>query len=123
MAKKKILVIDDEPDIAETVKFLLELRNYQVLVAEDGFKGINVAQEANPDLILLDIMMPLGINGFDTCRRLKSNDKTQDIPIIMFTAKGESDSVEEAINAGASGYIVKPFNPTVLLDRIKQVVS
>jgi len=123
MAKKKVLVIDDEADIAATVKFLLELRNYQVIVAEDGYKGINMAQESKPDLILLDVMMPPGMDGFETCRRLKANDETQDIPIIMFTAKGESDSVEEAINAGATGYIVKPFNPTVLLDKIKQAVS
>ena len=122
MAKKKVLVIDDETDIANTVKFLLELRNYEVIVAGDGYKGINMAQGSKPDLILLDVMMPPGIDGFETCRRLKSKETTQDIPIIMFTAKGESDSVEEAINAGASDYIVKPFNPTVLLDKIKQVV-
>ncbi len=122
MAKKKVLVIDDETDIANTVKFLLELRNYEVIVAGDGYKGINMAQGSKPDLILLDVMMPPGIDGFETCRRLKSKETTQDIPIIMFTAKGESDSVEEAINAGATDYIVKPFNPTVLLDKIKQVV-
>ena len=122
MARKKILVIDDETDIAETVKFLLELRNYEVITAEDGYKGINKAQETSPDLVLLDIIMP-NLDGYDTCKRLKSNEKTNNIPIIMFTAKGESDSVEKAINAGATGYIVKPFNPTVLLDKIKQVAS
>jgi DNA-binding response OmpR family regulator len=119
MSDKKILLVDDEPDIVETVKLMLELRNYEVNVAYDGVKGIEQATKEKPNLILLDIMMPQ-MDGYSVCHMLKTNKKTKDIPIIMLTAKGESDAVTKSYNVGADDYIVKPFNPSTLLEKVRK---
>ncbi len=119
MAKGKILIIDDEPDIVETVSFMLQARNFSVITAIDGFAGIEQAKLNKPDLILLDIMMP-GMDGYETCLKLRSDKDTKNIPIIMFTAKGESESVQKAHKSGANDYIVKPFSLPTLLNKINK---
>ena len=88
MPKSRILLVDDEPDIVETVAFMLQTRNYSVSVASGGLEGIQKAKSEHPDLVLLDIMMP-DVDGYDVCMRLKSDEETKHIPIIMLTAKGE----------------------------------
>lgn len=119
MGKGKILIIDDEPDIIETVSYILQARNFSVFTAIDGFDGIEQAKVYKPDLILLDIMMP-GIDGYETCLKLKSDKDTKNIPVIMFTAKGESESVLKAHKSGANDYIVKPFSLPTLLNKINK---
>lgn len=109
MNGKKVLMIDDEPDLVEVIKQRLELRGYEVLVASDGKEGLEKVITKQPDLILLDIKMP-GIDGFEVLRRLRNNQETKDIPIIMFTVKGETRSILKAGDLGSTDYIIKPFS-------------
>ena len=120
--QERILVVDDESDIIEIVTYTLENSGYTVEVAGNGEEAIAKTQEFNPDLILLDIMLPR-MNGFDVCRVIKSSIFTGHIPIIMFSAKKEIDDKVLATEVGADDYIQKPFNRSELLSRIKMVIS
>lgn len=122
MSKSRILLVDDEPDIVETVSFMLQSRNYQVSVASGGKEGLEKAQNEHPDLLLLDIMMP-DIDGYDVCMKLKGDEKTKDIPIIMLTAKGESEAVLKSHSLGADDYVVKPFSLPTLLSKLKKYLG
>ncbi|MCD6508061.1 response regulator [Candidatus Poribacteria bacterium] len=119
MARKKILLIDDEPEVIETVKFLLNLKNFDVVDARDGVEGLAKAREEKPDLILLDIMLP-NMNGYEVCANLKRDPETSDIPVLFLTARDDTDSVMRAHRAGADDYIVKPFSTTILFNKIKR---
>jgi two-component system alkaline phosphatase synthesis response regulator PhoP len=118
MAKEKILVVDDEEDILELVRFNLEKQGYGVRCALSGEKALAMAAEQPPDLIVLDLMLP-GIDGLDVARRLKANPATQGIPIVMLTAKGEETDIVTGLELGADDYITKPFSPRVLVARIR----
>ncbi len=122
MSRSRILLVDDEPDIVETVSFMLQSRNYQVSVASGGQEGIEKAREEHPDLLLLDIMMP-DIDGYDVCMKLKGDADTKDIPIIMLTAKGESEAVLKSHSLGADDYVVKPFSLPTLLSKLKKFLD
>ena len=120
---KKILIIDDEVDFCFFVKKNLEaISNYEIIVANKGKKGIQIARKEKPDLILLDIMMP-GIDGFEVLKRLKANDKTQDISVIMLTAKDEDESKIKASGLYCEDYLVKPVEKLVLRAKIQKVLS
>jgi len=119
MTKAKILIIDDEIDIVETVSFMLTARGYTVISAFDGIEGMEKAKLQKPNLIFLDIMMP-GMDGYEICVKIKTDKDTKNIPIIMLTAKGESDSVQKAHKSGANDYIVKPFSLPTLLNKINK---
>ena len=115
---RSILIVDDTPaNLAVAVDYL-EDNKFQVLVARDGEEGIERARLVHPDLILLDVMMP-GIDGFETCRRLKMNESTRDIPVIFMTALADASDKVEAFSAGAVDYVNKPFQLVELLARIK----
>ena len=118
---KTILIIEDEHDLAELVAFNLEKEGYRPLVAHDGTAGLEVARRDQPDLILLDLMLP-GIMGTELCKLLKSHEKTAAIPVIMLTAKGEEIDRVVGFEVGADDYIVKPFSSRELLLRIKAVL-
>ncbi|MCG0274708.1 MAG: response regulator transcription factor [Thermosediminibacteraceae bacterium] len=121
MAGEKILVVDDEPNIVELVKFNLENAGFKVITASDGQKAMELVQRENPDLIILDIMLP-GIDGMEVCRSLRLKKATKDIPIILLTAKtGEIDKVL-GLEMGADDYITKPFSPRELVARVKAVL-
>lgn len=107
---KTILVIDDQVTIRELVTAALKSEEWQVVQAASGEEGIAVAREQRPDLVLLDIMLPQGMDGFDTARRLKSTPETQEIPIIALTAKVQQADREEAFRAGADDFLAKPFS-------------
>ncbi len=122
MAKEKILIVEDEEDIRELVKYNLEREGYTALTAvETGEEALNAVKFSPPDLILLDLMLP-GIDGLTVCRKLKNNEKTEHIPIIMLTAKSEEADVVVGLEMGAEDYIVKPFSTKVLLARIRSVL-
>lgn len=111
----KILVIDDELDFLETVSFRLESAGYEVSTAVEGLTGIKKAKDENPDLILLDIMMP-GIDGFETLKRLKSDPVAKRIPVVVFSCGSEEEAwANKTLALGGSGYIVKPFDAGALL--------
>jgi two-component system, OmpR family, alkaline phosphatase synthesis response regulator PhoP len=118
MAKKKILVVDDEEDILELVRYNLAREGYNVLCASSGEDGLKAAKSEKPDLIVLDLMLP-GIDGLDVTRRLKGDPVTRKIPIVMLTAKGEESDIVAGLELGAEDYITKPFSPRVLVARVK----
>lgn len=121
MKRKRILVIEDEPDIRELIAYNLSREGYQVSEAEDGESGLDKARRELPDLVLLDLMLPR-LSGVEVCRRLKSEAQTQGLPVIMVTAKGDEDDVVSGFDTGADDYIPKPFSPKVLLARVKAVL-
>jgi len=120
MSAKKILIIEDEPDIVELIAYNLEREGYRVISANSGETGLAKVISEHPDLILLDIMLP-GMNGLDVCRRLKSHDTTRHIPVIMLTARDEDADIVTGLELGADDYITKPFSPRVLLARARTV--
>lgn len=115
--KATILVVDDTPSNITLLSSLLK-ESYKVKVAKDGERAISIVEDSPPDLILLDIMMP-GIDGYETCRRIKAEPKYSDIPIIFLTAKKDEEDESKGLELGAVDYIVKPINPLVLFSRIK----
>ena len=115
--KKRILVVDDTKDVLQVVSRRLQSWGYEAITADSGEEGLRVAEEQVPDLILLDIMMPK-LKGREVCARLKANPKTQNIPVIFLTALGLADHVKAGMDLGAEDYIVKPFEPAELKDRI-----
>jgi len=119
---KKILVCDDEPQLVDLLKVRLEANNYNVITAIDGFEAIEKARNNNPDLIILDLMLPK-LNGYKVCRMLKFDDKYKHIPIIMFTARASQEDKKTGRETGADAYITKPFEPKLLLDKIKELIK
>ena len=121
MTKEKILVVDDEEDILELVRYNLSREGYKVLCAASGEEGLKSARAENPDLIVLDLMLP-GVDGLDVTRRLKGDDATRKIPIVMLTAKGEESDIITGLELGAEDYITKPFSARVLVARLRAVL-
>jgi two-component system, OmpR family, alkaline phosphatase synthesis response regulator PhoP len=121
MTKEKILVVDDEEDILELVRYNLSREGYKVLSATSGEEGLKSARAEKPDLIILDLMLP-GVDGLDVTRRLKGDEATRKIPIVMLTAKGEESDIVTGLELGAEDYITKPFSAKVLVARIRTVL-
>ena len=119
--KKRILLIEDEEDIAALIKLQGELSGYKMHVEVDGINGYRAIEREKPDLVLLDIMLP-GENGLDVCRRIKSNTDLKNIPIMVISAKGEELDIVLGLELGADDYVQKPFSPKVLFSRIKAVL-
>lgn len=121
MEKETILVVDDEEDILELVRYNLAREGYNIETALTGEETLNRAEAMPIHLIVLDLMLP-GIDGLEVTRRLKKNPRTQRIPIVMLTAKGEEADVVTGLELGADDYIVKPFSPRILVARVKAVL-
>ncbi|WP_349255162.1 response regulator transcription factor [Sporomusa sp.] len=121
MMAGKILIVDDELNIRELIKFNLEKAGYKVLEADDGQVAVNIAKTNRPDLVVLDLMLP-GIDGLEVCRMIKNSRETAAIPIIMLTAKNEEIDKVIGLELGADDYLTKPFSPRELLARIKAVL-
>ena len=118
----KILIVDDEPDLAETVRFSLELEGYNVLVATNGEEGLNAARQEKPDLILLDLMLPK-LDGYKVCRLLKFDERYKSIPILMLTAKTQEKDKILGKETGANEYLTKPFDMEELMAKIKSYLK
>ncbi len=121
MAKHKIMVVDDEPNIVKLVRISLELANYEVIEAFSGTEALEKVRDVVPALFLLDIMMP-GLNGYDVCKRLKADERTKNVPVVMLTAKGQKGDAEEGLKAGADDYIIKPFDPFELNEQVNEIL-
>ncbi len=118
---KKVLIADDEVNIVISLEFLIEQAGYQLEIAHDGQEALAKISTFDPDLILLDVMMPK-INGFELCRRVRENPAWQHIKIIMLTAKGREVEVTKGLALGADAYIIKPFSTKELMAEIKQML-
>ncbi|MFH1580584.1 MAG: response regulator [Pseudomonadota bacterium] len=121
MADNKILVVDDEEDILELVRYNLAREGYKVVCAASGEEALNKAGSEPFDLIVLDLMLP-GIDGLGVAQKLKTKPKTRHIPIIMLTAKGEEADIVTGLELGADDYVTKPFSPRILIARVKAVI-
>ena len=121
MPEKTILLVEDERDLLELLKYNFDREGYHVVTAETGEDGLKLVRKQPPDLILLDLMLP-SMDGLEVCRSLKGRPETATIPIIMLTAKGEEADVVQGLEMGADDYITKPFSPRILMARIQAVL-
>jgi DNA-binding response OmpR family regulator len=121
VAKQKILVIEDEPDLLEVVQYNLEREGHKVIVCRNGEQGLSRIRTEDPDLVILDLMLP-GMDGVEVCRQVKTDPVTRNIPVIMVTAKSEESDIVLGLGIGADDYITKPFSPRELVARVKVVL-
>jgi len=119
---KKILLVDDEPELLEMVKIRLEANNYEVITASDGQEGLDKAKREKPDIIILDIMLPR-MDGYKVCGLLKADTRHNKIPIIMFTARAQESDEKLGKELGADAYITKPFESVELLGKINELLG
>jgi DNA-binding response OmpR family regulator len=122
MAKAKVLVVDDEEYIQHILNFSFGAEGYDVVTASDGEEGIDKAKNEKPDVIVMDIMMPK-LDGYEACKRLKSDPETKGIPVILLTAKGRDVDRKLGSEAGADDYVVKPFSPGRLIERVEGIMK
>ncbi|MCA8974833.1 MAG: response regulator [Planctomycetes bacterium] len=122
MTQRKILVVDDEPFICRSLSFVLRKGNYEVIEARNGEEAISAIREHKPDLVFLDVMMPK-VNGFEVTERVRSDPDLAGIKIILLTAKGQESDREVGKTAGANDYMTKPFSPTKILERAREVLG
>ena len=122
MDKKRILVVDDEMDLVAMLSIRLEANDYEVFAAYDGQEGLDKARASKPDLIILDLMLPK-IDGYKVCRMLKFDEKYKQIPIILFTARAQESDVKLGKEVGADAYLTKPFEPSILLGKIAELLK
>jgi two-component system phosphate regulon response regulator PhoB len=121
---KKILIVDDQPEVRELVDVTLRISDYTISQAESGDQALTVARAEHPDLILLDVMMPTSsIDGFEVCRQLKSDPMTRDINIVMLTARGQEADMEMGRKVGADDYFTKPFSPLQLMNKVEELLG
>ena len=118
MPRKTVLVVEDDPSIAELVQYNLEKNGYEVTVAGDGEQGLAQARKSRPDFVILDLMLP-GIDGLEVCQSMRRDPALADLPIIMLTARSSETDMVVGLTVGADDYVPKPFSPSVLVARIK----
>lgn len=118
----RVLVVDDEPDILEILSYNLLKENFEVYTANDGLRGLEMAQKYHPDLIIMDIRMP-GMTGIEACRILKHNDLMKDIPVLFLTADSDEYTTMNALDAGGDHFITKPIRPALLIGMIRELIS
>jgi DNA-binding response OmpR family regulator len=119
---RKILVVDDEPNVIKSLTFVLNKEGYDVSSATNGEEAIAKIQQSKPDLMFLDVMMPKK-NGYEVCKEVKSNSSLSDIHIIMLTAKGQQADREKGLNAGADEFMTKPFSLKTIVDKTKEILG
>ncbi|MBE0689298.1 MAG: response regulator [Anaerolineae bacterium] len=117
-----ILVAEDERDIRELIKFTLSYAGHTVTAVGDGATAVDQAQKATPDLILMDVRMPR-LTGYQECEQLKQIDALKSVPIVFLSAKGQDEEIQQGINVGAAAYILKPFSPQDLIDRVSEILK
>jgi DNA-binding response OmpR family regulator len=120
--KRKILVVDDERSLRLLVVGTLQAYDYQVFKAENGYEALEIARRERPDLVLLDVVMP-EMDGFEVCRRLKADPVTKDAVVVMLTVLAQEADRKKGLEAGADAYLTKPFSPTALLNKVKEIFS
>jgi DNA-binding response OmpR family regulator len=119
---RTILVVDDEPNARSLLRLILVRAGFEVLVAQDGYEALNEVEDKIPDAMILDIMMP-GIDGFEVCEKLRSDERTANLPIIMLSARADPESVNKGLQVGATKYLTKPVTPELLTKHVREVLS
>lgn len=118
----KILIAEDEPDIRELVAFTLRFAGYEVVVAHNGEEAVQLAARELPDLALMDVRMPR-MTGYDACRAIKAHPDLKDMPVVFLSAKGQEAEIESGLEAGAEEYLLKPFAPDQLTERVRAILT
>ena len=118
----KILVAEDEPDIRELVAFTLRFAGYEVVSGSNGEEAVELARQETPDLIILDVRMPR-MTGYDACKLIKEEPELRDVPVIFLSAKGQEAEIQDGMEAGAEDYLLKPFAPDQLTDRVRSILA
>jgi len=118
----KILIAEDEADIRELVAFMLRFAGYEVLAASNGEEAVQAASREVPDLILMDVRMPR-MTGYDACRVMKANPELRDVPVVFLSAKGQESEIQTGLDAGAEEYLLKPFSPDELTNRVRAILA
>jgi len=121
MQKQKIILVEDEEDIAALIKLQGEMAGYKVHVEVDGLNGYRTIEKERPDLVILDVMLP-GLSGLDVCRKMKNHPELRGIPVIIISAKGDELDIVLGLELGADDYVAKPFSPKVLFSRVRAVL-
>jgi DNA-binding response OmpR family regulator len=118
----KILIAEDEPDIRDLVAFMLRFAGYEVVAASNGEEAVQTATREIPDLVLMDVRMPR-MTGYEACRAMKANPVLHDVPVVFLSAKGQESEIQSGLDAGAEEYLLKPFSPDELTNRVKMILS
>jgi len=121
-ARRRVLVVDDEPNIVISLEFLLVNAGYEVTIARDGMQALQMAASCRPDLVVLDIMLPV-VNGFEVCKQLRASRELKDVKILMLTARGREGEIEKGLALGANAYLTKPFATRELIETTKRMLG
>jgi DNA-binding response OmpR family regulator len=119
---KKILIIEDDPSFSRAINHIVQKEGYDVITASNGMTGLRMAKDDNPDLLILDVMLP-GLDGFEICNRLRQNPPTANLPIIMLSAKGQEADKTTGLKVGANEYLTKPVDRAVLLEKLTTLLA
>jgi DNA-binding response OmpR family regulator len=119
----RILIVEDQADIRKLIRMTLEFSDFELHEAADGESGLELARSVRPHLMLLDVMMPGRLDGFQVCRAIKADPQLQATLVVMLTARGQSSDVSAGEQSGADAYLVKPFSPLELIDRVEAMVA
>ena len=118
----KILIADDERDIRDLVAFTLKFAGHEVVVASNGEEALKLAPEVMPELILMDVRMPR-MTGYEACQKMKEDERIKNIPVVFLSAKGQEAEIQTGMQVGAEEYLLKPFAPNELIDRVSQILE
>jgi CheY-like chemotaxis protein len=120
---KKILIVDDQPEVRELMEVTLRVKDFQVLQAKSGEEAVEIAKTEKPGVIIMDIMMPGGMDGLKATRIIKNDPETKDCKIVMLTAKGQEADKQKGYDAGADSYFAKPFSPLELIKKVGEILG
>lgn len=120
---KKVLIVESQPEVRELLSLTFETGPYNIILAENGEQGLSLARSQRPELILMDVVLPGSIDGFQLCHLFKTDPRTKDSYVLIVTAKGQAADKEKGFAAGADGYVVKPFSPMKLLQKVKDILD
>jgi CheY-like chemotaxis protein len=119
---KKILIVDDQDEIRDLVEVTLGIENYKILQAQNGEEALETTHRVKPNLILMDVMMPGGIDGYMATKMIKNNVDTKDIKVLILTSRGQKSDIELGYKSGADAYFIKPFSPLSLIKKVEEIL-
>jgi CheY-like chemotaxis protein len=121
--KRKILIVEDQTDLRKLVRMTLEFGDVEIHEAENGAEGLRLAGELRPDLVLLDVMMPGALDGYQVCQRIKADPRLKGVKVVLLTARGQQTDLEHGQKVGSDAYLVKPFSPLELIDKVEELIT